>query len=98
MTTEKDCIAIQFRTTCVTGRTAVSRHGAERWARRLGAQQAQAWALGRAWVCGRGAQRARGAQADAQAGVGAAGRSRRGRAGRWAWARPGRGLSDGREA
>ena len=69
LTTEKECIAIQFRTTCVTGRTAVLRHGAERWARRLGAQQVQAWALGRAWARGLALQEA------GRAGAGRSGRA-----------------------
>ena len=71
LTTEKESIAIQFRTDCVTRQTAVSRHGAERWARRLDAQQAQAWALGRGWASGLALQEA------GSAGAGRIGRTER---------------------
>ena len=68
MTTEKDCIAIQFTTACVTGRTAVSRHGAERWARRLVARGACLGRAGGSW-----AQRGAGQERQARGGGGGGG-------------------------
>ena len=71
MTTEKDCIAIQFTAACVTGRTVVSRHsaGLGGWSRRARAE--------RAWVAqvaagrsGRWASGARGRRAGGGGGGG----------------------------
>ena len=97
MTTEKDCIAIQFRAACVTGRTAVSRHGAERWARRRGVHGARRWQLGAAGAGRAGALQSRcrragpaggrsagRAQQDAAAGAGVRGARGAGLAGRQA--------------